>query len=208
MTRESRFREILDPFYNDNQSLQPPAAYSSPEYFGSWLHHARPECRFGQRSHLANPDPAAQFWRERDLVARATQSEVPVFGSQGFLDFNVPPDQLPVHYASLRNGHALWLGQFIHDTPVDSAARIGKGAADHADRFLQEALFGKSLLAKDPRVVVQEAPALRWRGELQWPPADARQFAVPAEARGLHRHLGQRDGGQHRSAIRDRPASR
>ena len=158
----------------------PGTAWDNPEYHKSSL---RPNCVGANVGEIFNPDGSSTFWRARDVFERASSSDVPVFGVQGFLDFQVVADQLTSLYPLLQNGRALWLGQFTHDILPRLRANIGReGLPAQMGRFLDEVLLGKSSDVHDPAVVVQEAPTLRWREEREWPPRDAKWFEMPVKS--------------------------
>lgn len=114
-----------------------------------------------------DPDRNARFWRERDLRDRAATSDVPILSAQGFLDPIVEPGQITGVWARV-NGQQLTLAQVGHE-----GAQSDPEYDIRFDRFLEEHLDGKRPAVRDPDVVVQEAPSLRWRAEHRWPPADA-----------------------------------
>jgi predicted acyl esterase len=168
------------PYYNGTHYL-PPSVYDNPEYVEHWALAKSANCTGSQAGSTINGDPNSPYWRERDLTARAARSNIPVFGSQGFLDTNVAPDNLPSLYPQLRNPHGLWLGQYAHYSPVTDD-QVGRNAASQLARFLDLMLLGGHQTQRDPNVVIQEAPDLRWRAETRWPPPDARYYPISVRA--------------------------
>lgn len=168
------------PTYGVWGSQQPGSVFSTPEYHAIWLGRAHAGCGTRHASELGDGNPDTPFWHERDLRRRVLKSDVPVFGSHGFLDYNVAPDQLPVLRNQMRRLQALWMGQFNH-TPIqrsDARTRIGRVALPEIERFLRQVLEGEPPALADPKVTVQEAPTLRWRAEDRWPPADVKRHAL------------------------------
>lgn len=120
----------------------------------------------------AETDPAASFWAARSFEERVLRSRVPVFGVQGFLDFNLAPDNLPFVYPALE-GRGLWLTQAGHEQPA------ADGFWSQVGRFVDGAVGDGP---PQQGVTVQEAPTLRWRKEAAWPPADRAGFSIPLRA--------------------------
>lgn len=145
----------------------------SAGYHDSWARNEPNSVCPGTYSGVFDRDPAAAYWRERDILDRVAESDVPVLASQGFLDFNVLPNQIAQLYPRLHNPRGLWLGQFGHELPPGEGAMLAR-----IRRFFAEHLKGQPPAQPDPAVVLQEAPSLRWRTEEQWPPADADAYAL------------------------------
>lgn len=121
-----------------------------------------------------DPDPNSSFWEPRELAQRAAESDVPVLAYQGALDMNVTPEAM----MNLVPGLDVEYLQFLQD---EHALPNGVAFA-RAERFFALHLLGEHSSVLDPRVVVQEAPSLRWRHEESWPPADAAPFVVGLRA--------------------------
>lgn len=155
-------------------TAMPGSVYDNADYHGHWLaDEAHTACSAQEAEKAQEADPAAAYWRKRDLVERAAQSAVPTFVWQGFLDFQVRGDQVAALYPRLRNPRGLWWGQAAHELPGRA------GMIDQVGRFLDAALKGGRSRVEDPAVVMQEAPSLRWRTEPRWPAADAKPFDFP-----------------------------
>jgi hypothetical protein len=126
----------------------------------------------------SNPDPKTAYWKERDLVARARTSRVPVLWSHGFADANTKPDNLTALYPLLRGPKRAWVGQFAHAMPMDKADPHVR------DAYVREAFtWLDAYVKRDPaalrrvqrasRAVIQEGGST-WRRDDAWPPRDAR----------------------------------
>jgi hypothetical protein len=135
-------------------------------------------CYLENNSETANPDESTPYWKERDLVARARTSTVPVLWSHGFLDANTRPDNLTALYPLLRGPKRAWVGQFAHMMPAD------KYEPDVRDLYLDEAFdFLDAYVRRDPaalrRVKAQGGAVIgmndgSWRRDDAWPPRDSK----------------------------------
>jgi predicted acyl esterase len=164
------------PYYNATHYF-PPSVYDNSQYLQNWLVAKGTNCVGAQAGSAVSPNANLPYWQQRDLAGRASRTDVPVFGSQGFLDTNVAPDNLPTLYPQLRDPRGLWLGQYAHYSPVTDD-QVGRSAAAQLAAFLDETLLGRSAASSYPNVIVQEAPDLRWRAERAWPPPDARYYPI------------------------------
>jgi hypothetical protein len=123
-------------------------------------------------------DPTTAYWKERDLVARAATSTVPVLYSQGFLDFQVKPDNMSQLYPLLRGPKRMWTGQFIHRAPIDPdyeevRERYVAEAYAWLDAYVKRDAKALRAVQRQPGAVVQQGDG-RWRTDDRWPPSDAR----------------------------------
>lgn len=124
---------------------------------------------------MHNPDPAALFWKQRNLVDVARGTTVPTFLGQGFLDANTRPYRLFDLWNALGPGdNRAWFTQTGHrdcftdcrDTfPAELVAFFDKHVAD------------KQVSVPGPRITVG-TPDGGWRGEAAWPPTDVRRVPV------------------------------
>jgi predicted acyl esterase len=169
-----------------SNGLAPGLPGDQPSYWAHYLTRwlvPKPNCIAPETSEwlgtvFLDSNPNAPYWRARDLLPMAAQSRIPVFASQGFLDFEVPPATSLALFSRLHNLRTLWLGQYQHDNPVDQPDVIGADAAPQFARFLDATLKGERV-QPDPSVIVQEAPDRRWRAEHRWPPPDAHPYNIP-----------------------------
>ena len=134
-------------------------------------------CYAANNTETANHDPGTAYWKERDLVARARTSTVPVLWSHGFADVNTKPDNLTALYPLLRGPKRAWVGQFAHATPNDAAedaiAAMYLGEmADWFDAYVRRDPDALRRVENQPRAVVQQHDG-RWRADDAWPPRDA-----------------------------------
>ena len=137
-----------------------------------------PHCYASNAAFTSVGDKSIPYWQERDIVARAAQSKVPVLWSQGFRDNSVKPDNFAVLYPKLRGPKRTWVGQFTHRAPNDPdldavAARYVAEAIDWLDAHVKRDAAALRRVRAQAPAVVQEADG-RWRADGAWPPRDAR----------------------------------
>lgn len=136
-----------------------------------------PHCYASNAAFTAVGDRSIAYWRERDLIARAATSTVPVLWSHGFRDAAVKPDNLSALYPLLRGPKRAWVGQFTHRAPnhpdvAAVGARYVTEAVEWLDAYVKRDPAALRHVAARPRSVVQEADG-RWRNDTAWPPRDA-----------------------------------
>ena len=160
--------------------LKPPNAAHGPEGLASALTGtaANPHCYAANAAFTAVGDRSIPYWQERDIVAKAAESTVPVLWSQGFRDSSVKADNFAVLYPRLRGPKRVWVGQFTHRAPshpdLDAvAARYVTEAVEWLDAYVKQDPAALRRARARARAVAQEADG-RWRTEDAWPPRDAR----------------------------------
>ena len=122
------------------------------------------------------PDRSQDYWKQRELVARAAGSTVPVLWSQGFLDPQVKPDNMTLLYPLLRGPKRAWVGQFVHRAPQDPdydevADRYHAEAYAWLDAYVKNDARARRQVAAQPGTMVQQGDG-RWRYDDRWPPSD------------------------------------
>ncbi len=163
--------------YQSGDAL-PPTVFDSPEYI---LHSAlglNPLCyalNIALQTGLADRDDSAGFWDERDLIPRASGSDVPTLWEHGFLDANAKPDNFLDVYSTLRGPRRVWAGQWQHDRPTEEL--VGrKGFYEESmrwfDRYVKGLPEDQAPVGSDPGAEIEDGGTQRWRAEAQWPPAD------------------------------------
>ncbi|MGH2735053.1 MAG: CocE/NonD family hydrolase, partial [Actinomycetota bacterium] len=161
--------------------LAPPSAASNPDEFVNAASGTatNPDCYAEQLVLTTDDNRDSDYWKARDIVSKAATSDVPVLWSHGFLDANTKADNFMDVYSRLDGPKHAWFGQYDHVRGNESKL-VGR------DGFMNEAMrwFERYLKADrsvnvnaDPRVTVQQDDG-RWRAERQWPPADARSYAL------------------------------
>lgn len=132
-------------------------------------------------------NPQSAFWLERDYAAAINGTDIPVLWCHGFHDTHVGPDNFLDVWSTLRGPHRAWFGDFGHypcSLDDDAATAAKEFPTSYLGRhgFLADALawfdvylkgrdIGTTVLASEPRVVVQSGSDGSWRGEKSWPPA-------------------------------------
>jgi predicted acyl esterase len=159
-----------------------PPSLNSPD---SLVHAAKgsathPDCYAMNQAMTPVPDRSLAYWQERNLVARASSSTVPVMWSHGFNDVNTKPTNIFDLYSKLRGPKRAWFGQWDHVRGNESDLVGRDGFMTEAMAWFDHYLRGKPLPSM-PRQEVQDADG-RWRTESSYPPADAvfRSMAVRA----------------------------
>src|SRR3954453_2918652 len=166
----------------------PGSPSDDPAYTQGWVMGTNPVCYADNipEQNLQIDKDTTGFWRSRDLVPRASQSNVPVLWSHGFDDANTKPNNFLDVYKDLRGPKRAWFGQYTHQRPQD---KWGKGVSvtgregfiDEAMRWFDRYLKGdqSAPVEKDPRVEVKDVGFQRSRPEQAWPPADAVTATLP-----------------------------
>jgi hypothetical protein len=160
--------------------LKPPNAAHGPEGLANAAAGTatNPHCYAANASMTAVGDPSIAYWRERDLVARAAESTVPVLWSHGFRDASVKPDNMTALYPLLRGPKRAWVGQFGHRAPNDPEvpavlAQYTREAIDWLDAYVRGDAAALRRVRRQAPSVVQEGDG-RWRADNAWPPRDSR----------------------------------
>ncbi len=158
--------------------LTPPSLFAPPEQHVNALTGTvgNARCYVDNVTQAAMGDRSSAYWMERDLVPRAAGSTVPVLWTHGFLDANTKPDNFMDVWSTLKGPHRGRFGQWVH-RGADSTG-IGRDGLDQYLRWFDRYLKGIRPHVVDSPVEVQQGDG-RWRAERQWPPADARQVALP-----------------------------
>jgi len=113
-----------------------------------------------------NNKPQSQYWRDRDLAAKAAGSTIPTLWEQGFDDFNVRPSSFLPLWSTLRGPKRAFIGPWTHGIgpPNPETLRF-------LDAYVKQDPAALAYEASAPAVTIQE-PDGRWRTEKSWPPAD------------------------------------
>ena len=145
-----------------------------------------PHCYASNVAMTAVGEQSLPYWQERDLIARAAQSTVPVLWSHGFRDASVKPDNLSALYPLLKGPKRAWVGQFTHRAPNDPkvaavAEQYSAEAIDWLDAYVRQDRAALRRVTAAPEAVVQEGDG-RWREDGAWPPRDASPAAFALRA--------------------------
>ncbi|MCZ4493874.1 MAG: putative secreted protein [Conexibacter sp.] len=162
---------------------------------------ARPGC--SALNYLDQQDSShdAAYWKARNLIPRAAQTDVPVFLTQGFLENNTKPDGAFDFYNNLAGPKRAWFGMWDHvrgnDADATGRLKMGRpGWFDETMRWFDHYVKGDAAVdvGVDPPVEVQTSDGT-WRGEQAWPPADATPLTAALKA-GSYRDDATNNGSQ------------
>lgn len=126
-------------------------------------------------------DPTAAFWKARELVSRAQNTDIPLFLTQGFLEDNTKPDAAWDFFNAVKGPKRGWFGMWDHVRPWEDMGRapvIGfDQVAKFFDHYVRDVPLVDAPVDKDPPVEVQTNDGT-WRGEEAWPPIDSRELTT------------------------------
>jgi predicted acyl esterase len=137
----------------------------------------RPGCPALNYADQQDRDHDSAYWRQRDLIAKAKGSTVPLFMTQGFLEDNTKPDGAFEFFNNMAGPKRAWFGMWDHvrgnDTDASGRLKMGRaGWFDETMRFYDQYLKGEAPAVQDPPVAVESGDG-SWRAEDAWPPKDA-----------------------------------
>ncbi len=135
-----------------------------------------PACYAENLAMTTLPDRSMPYWQQRDVIADAGRSLVPVLWSHGFHDVNTKPDNFLPVFSKLRGPKRAWIGQWDHVRGNESEAVGRKGFMDEAMAWFDRYLKGIAA-PRYPAIEVQDNEG-SWRSESSWPPADARRYSM------------------------------
>ncbi|MFD0362598.1 CocE/NonD family hydrolase [Nocardia sp. GCM10030253] len=147
----------------------------SPEYRANAVQ-ISPECYAQYQANTADHNANSEFWRDRDLVDRLRGNTIPLFLSQGFLDYNTRAYRVFDVWNALGPGeHRAWFGQWGHS---DCHERCGTPNFDaELLAFFDRHVAGRDVEVPGPRIRVGQFDGA-WRSETSWPPKDVQRFSV------------------------------
>jgi uncharacterized protein len=180
-----RENSILTPALYDLIDQTPGPLADSPDYNLAGADDTmRPGCKLlNWADQAGNDDHFSPYWRARNLIPGATGSDVPLFLTQGLTENNTVADGMAQYLRNHTGFERAWLGPWEHvrGNETDETGRLKMGRAgffDEVMRFYDRFLKGATPAVEDPMVAVQTNDGV-WRGEQQWPPADAADFTTP-----------------------------
>jgi predicted acyl esterase len=180
-----RTNSILTPALYDVIDQTPGPLADSPDYNLAGADDTiRPGCKVANWADQAlNDDHFSPYWRARNLIPGASGSDVPLFLTQGLTENNTVADGMAQYLRNHTGYERAWLGPWEHvrGNETDETGRLKMGRAgffDEVMRFYDRFLKGEIPAVEDPLVAVQTNDGV-WRGEQQWPPADATDFTTP-----------------------------
>jgi predicted acyl esterase len=179
-----RENSILTPALYDLIDQTPGPLADSPDYNLAGADDTmRPGCKLlNWADQAGNDDHFSPYWRARNLIPGATGSDVPLFLTQGLTENNTVADGMAQYLRNHTGYERAWLGPWEHvrGNETDETGRLKMGRAgffDEVMRFYDRFLKGETPAVEDPMVAVQTNDGV-WRGEQQWPPADAADFTT------------------------------
>lgn len=132
----------------------------------------------------------AAYWKARNLIPRAAQTDVPVFLTQGFLENNTKPDGAFDFYTNLAGPKRAWFGMWDHvrGNEADETGRLKMGRPGWFDEVMRwfDHYLADGPAVDDPPVEVQTGDGT-WRSEQQWPPSDAQPLTAQLKPGGSYR---------------------
>jgi predicted acyl esterase len=176
------------PALYDAIALTPGPLLDSPAYNLNGL--TTPQCVLLNYLQQQNRDHGAAYWHDRDLIAKAKGSTVPLFLTQGFIEDNTKPDGAFDFFNELAGPKRAWFGMWDHvrgnDTNAAGRLLMGRpGWFDEVmrfyDHYVRQVPLTDAPTDKDPPVAVQTSDGT-WRSETAWPPVDARAVTVPLQS--------------------------
>lgn len=177
-----RLNSVATPALYDLIDATPGPALDDPSYNAAGANDLeRPGCKaLNLLDQAADDDHDSAYWRQRDLIAGAKGSAVPLFLTQGLTENNTVSDGTAQYLANHAGPERGWLGPWEHvrgnETDESGRLKMGRhGWFDEVTRFYDQNLKGEAPPVKDPNFAVQTNDG-KWRGEDSWPPADASDF--------------------------------
>jgi predicted acyl esterase len=175
---------LATPALYDAIAATPGSVADEPDYFiGSINSSQRPGCEAANYGDQQDPNHDSEYWKQRDLIAKAGNGKTPLFMTQGFLENNTKPDGTWDFFNAVDAPKRAWFGMWDHvrgnDVNEEGRLLMGrKGFFDEVMRFYGKWLKDEDPSVKDPKLVVQTNDGT-WRAETQWPPADSQVVDVP-----------------------------
>jgi uncharacterized protein len=175
---------LATPGLYDAIAATPGSVADEPGYFiGSINSSQRPGCEALNWSDQQDANHDSEYWKQRDLISKASNGKTPLFMTQGFLENNTKPDGTWDFFNAVDAPKRAWFGMWDHvrGNDVNSEGRLlmgRKGFFDEVMRFYGKWLKGEEPTVEDPTLAVQTNDGT-WRAETQWPPADSTPLDIP-----------------------------
>ncbi len=175
-----RLNSAATPALYDGIAATPGPLADTPNYNVNSLNN--PACLAQNfAAQASNDDHGSSFWRQRNLIPGAKDSNVPLFLTQGLTENNTVADGLQQYLANHTGYERAWLGPWEHvrgnETDADGRLKMGRaGWFGEVMHFYGHYLKGETPTVAPP-IAVQTNDG-KWRSEARWPPADMRQYAT------------------------------
>ena len=179
-----RLNSALTPALYDAIDATPGPLLDDPNYNVNGANDTeRPGCKAANWADQAgNEDHFSPYWRKRNLIPGAKNSDVPLFLTQGLTENNTVSDGTAQYLQKHTGYERAWLGPWDHvrgnETTEDGTLKMGRaGWFDEVMRFYDRFLKDRKPKVKDPMIAVQTNDG-KWRGEETWPPADSTGYTT------------------------------
>ena len=141
-----------------------------------------PECGVQNIADYQIADPQSEYWKVRDLAARAKGSDTPLFFTQGLLEWNTEPEGMQEYLDNHQGPERGWLGQWDHvrgnDRTPDGRLAMGRaGWFEEVISFYDQYLKGIAPTVKYPAYAIQDSTGV-WRAQDTWPVVE-RSASIP-----------------------------
>jgi hypothetical protein len=123
---------LATPALYDMIAETPGSVQDSPDYNSNGANDLqRPGCPALNYADQQDRDHDSAYWRQRDLIAKAKGSTVPLFMTQGFLENNTKPDGASEFFNDMAGPKRAWFGMWDHvrGNDVDDNGRLKMGRA-------------------------------------------------------------------------------
>jgi uncharacterized protein len=175
---------LATPALYDMIAETPGTVNDSPDYNTNGANDlSRPGCPALNWADQQDSSHSSPYWQQRDLIAKAKGSTVPLFMTQGFLEDNTKPDGAWDFFNGMAGPKRAWFGMWDHvrGNDTDDSGRLKMGRAgwfDETMRFYDQYLKGETPTVSDPDIAVETSDG-SWRAEDAWPPKDSHTVDVP-----------------------------
>ncbi|WP_424187043.1 CocE/NonD family hydrolase [Actinokineospora sp. G85] len=155
-------------------ATMPPLPDDDERYRANAEHEkAHPECLAQNESGYRIADPESEYWKTRDLAARAKGTDTPLFVTQGFLEWNTEPEAIQEFLDNHEGPQRGWLGPWDHvrgnDRVADGRLAMGReGWFEETMSFYDEHLKGITPPVEHPDFAIQDNTGA-WRSQDTWP---------------------------------------
>ncbi|MEV7630158.1 CocE/NonD family hydrolase [Actinoplanes sp. NPDC089786] len=134
---------------------------------------SHPNCLTDNLTNNNEPDPAAPYWRARNLAAKAKNTSTPLFLTQGFIENNTKPEDVEEYLDNHHGTERGWMGQWEHvrGNDTNSQGQLLQGRAgffDEVMRLYDRYLKGEQPAVQDPAFAIEDNTGA-WRAQPTWP---------------------------------------
>ena len=158
--------------YNSIATM-PPMADDTDRYKANATYEAtHPECLTDNLTNNQEPDPKADYWKDRNLAEDAAGTSTPLLVTQGFIENNTKPEDMEKYLDRHRGEERGWLGQWEHvrGNDTNAAGQLLMGRAGWFDEVM--AFYDQHLRDAAPStfpLYAIEDNFGAWREQDTWP---------------------------------------